>query len=54
MTRRTGTSSSIIRKKDLKPAQELSDQQLLASAERAAARWIAKLEKDRRAEKNWR
>jgi len=54
MTQKTGTSSRIIRKKDLKPTRELSDEQLLASAERAAAQWIAKLEKDRRAEKNWR
>lgn len=34
-----GAQTGIVRRKDLKPRQELSDEALLRSAQRAAERW---------------
>lgn len=47
---RVGATGGLIRRKALKPKPEVSDAALLASAERAAARARAKLERERRAE----
>lgn len=42
MTKQTGTSSRIVRRKELKPTEELSDQQLLRQAMREAEKWQKK------------
>jgi hypothetical protein len=42
---RLGYTSQTVRRKDLKPKKEMSDEQLLRSAERAAAKWQEKLRK---------
>lgn len=49
---RVGATSGIVRRKALKPRKPLTDEQLLASAQRAADRAAKQLERERRAERD--
>jgi hypothetical protein len=45
MGRKLGTSGRIIKRKHLKPARQLTDEQLLRSAQKQADRWTAQKQK---------
>ena len=45
MGKQLGTSGRIMRRKELKPARQLSDQALLRNAQKQAERWATKKQK---------
>lgn len=47
MGRKLGTAGRVVRRKDLKPKKELTDEQLLALAAREAEKWQQRLRRER-------